>query len=435
MRILASTAPLTSCQDASARAVPMMTEASAVDGALENDVTVHYAACVGAEAVAELDDQRHPDGGHRRRGAPARVKGLRVNSENARVRIRWTPPAVEDLAEVVVVRRLGAAGAELAEGRHGRLPRPRPEVTDFPVSPRARVWYAAFALDDDEQRLDRGDGLAAALRPAALRPARRRRRPQHAALPLAPGGGRVVLQRADLARRRGPEGRLDVDEHAELRAAAQARQGPLLLVRVPRLRAPLARPATAPCSARARSWSARDGRPQPAAAIAASRAAAKRASASSSRGCGSSRSPSAVPQARATSPGDGARERRRPGWPRPGRRARRGPDRSARPRAAQRLAPGGALRAAADHGSGASLDARRPRRSGEGGQQAGGRAVVRRPQDRARVGVVPQPHDEAAGVRQVGRALAVQLRQDDDLAGRDDVLALEPEPRGRAIDR
>ena len=68
MRILASTAPLTNCQDASARVVPLMTEASAVDSPLENDVTIHYAACVGAEAVAGLDDQRDPD----RRASTAR---------------------------------------------------------------------------------------------------------------------------------------------------------------------------------------------------------------------------------------------------------------------------------------------------------------------------------------------------------------------------
>jgi len=149
VRVLASTAPLTNCQDPAARVVPMMTEASALDGPLENDVTVHYDACVGGEAVADSTTSATPTAGVDGE-APPPVAGLRVNSENARVRVRWTPPSVDDLAEVVVVRRFGA--------RPPRTPKDGTVVyrglartaTDFPVSPRARVWYAAFAMDDDE---------------------------------------------------------------------------------------------------------------------------------------------------------------------------------------------------------------------------------------------------------------------------------------------
>jgi len=149
VRVLASTTPLTNCQDASARVVPMMTEASALDGPLENGVTIHYAACVGGEAVADSTTSATPSAGVDG-DAPPPVTGLRVNSENARVRVRWTPPAVEDLAEVVVVRRLGARAPRTpTDGTvvYRGLAR---TVTDFPVSPRARVWYAAFAMDDDE---------------------------------------------------------------------------------------------------------------------------------------------------------------------------------------------------------------------------------------------------------------------------------------------
>ena len=149
VRVLASTTPLTNCQDASARVVPLMTEASALDSALQNGVTMHYAACVGGEAVADSTTSATPTSGVDGE-APPPVKGLRVNSENARVRVRWTPPAVEDLAEVVVVRRLGArAPSSPKDGTvvYRGLAR---TVTDFPVSPRARVWYAAFALDDDD---------------------------------------------------------------------------------------------------------------------------------------------------------------------------------------------------------------------------------------------------------------------------------------------
>ena len=71
-------------------------------------------------------------------------------------------------------------------------------ATDFPVSPRARVWYAAFALDDDDNVSTAGDRLAAALRPAALRAARRRRDPPARSSSAGARCGRVVLQRADL---------------------------------------------------------------------------------------------------------------------------------------------------------------------------------------------------------------------------------------------
>ena len=60
VRVLASTTPLANCQDASARVVPMMTEASALDSALQNDVTMHYAACVGGEAVADSTTSATP---------------------------------------------------------------------------------------------------------------------------------------------------------------------------------------------------------------------------------------------------------------------------------------------------------------------------------------------------------------------------------------
>ena len=78
------------------------------------------------------------------------MTGLRVNSENARVRVRWTPPASRTWPRSSSCARLGArAPSSPKDGTvvYRGLAR---TATDFPVSPRARVWYAAFALDDDD---------------------------------------------------------------------------------------------------------------------------------------------------------------------------------------------------------------------------------------------------------------------------------------------
>ncbi len=370
--------------------------------------------------------------------APPPVKGLRVNAENARVRVRWTPPAVEDLAEVVVVRRLGArAPTRPKDGTvvYRGLAR---TVTDFPVSPRARVWYAAFALDDDDNvstpvtgSLPRFDPpLYAPLDGAVIRNTQlfRWRRVAGASY------YNVQIWRGAAAQ----EGRLDVDERAELRPAAQARQGPLLLVRVPRLRAPLAGPLRRP----ARLGHVR--RPLATAVVSRRR-----------------RSPHRVPPRSGPAPRRRAaagRAARRPRCPRRGRRRPGSAPVSrlaawiAAPRATSSVAagtctgaareaqhgvaPGRALRTAADEQQGRVLGhagrARADRRDGV--EQPGDGAVVRRAQDLPARGAVPQAVDGPRGVRQVRRALAVEPGQHHDLAAGLHVVALEPEPGRHAVD-
>jgi hypothetical protein len=151
--LVASTAAPAGCNDQSARSVPYTAgDTAAVDTGLANGVIVYYAACiqepngllslpkiVTAIPVSSTDGE-----------APPAVSGLRVSAEDSRVRLRWVSPEADDLAEIVIVRRYG--------GRAPGTPRDGTVVyrglgrttTDFPVSPRKRVWYSAFAVDDDE---------------------------------------------------------------------------------------------------------------------------------------------------------------------------------------------------------------------------------------------------------------------------------------------
>ena len=61
-------------------------------------------------------------------------------------------------------------------------------VTDFPVSPRARVWYAAFALDDDDNVSTAVTGSLPRFDPPLYSPLDGAVVRKHAALPLAQGG-------------------------------------------------------------------------------------------------------------------------------------------------------------------------------------------------------------------------------------------------------
>jgi hypothetical protein len=148
--VAASTSPAVTCTDPAARPIASLDGATAVDAGLVNDVTVYYAACIrtGSSVTKSVIVSATPTAGVDGT-APDAVTGLRLSAENSRVRVRWTAPANDDLAEVVVVRRLGARppgtpkdGVVVYRGLAAT-------ATDFPVSPRARVWYAAFAVDDD----------------------------------------------------------------------------------------------------------------------------------------------------------------------------------------------------------------------------------------------------------------------------------------------
>ena len=73
-----------------------------------------------------------------------------MTTENSRVRVRWSAPAAEDVAEVVIVRRLGTRPARGPQDGAVVYRGLGTTTTDFPVSPKRRVWYAAFAIDDDD---------------------------------------------------------------------------------------------------------------------------------------------------------------------------------------------------------------------------------------------------------------------------------------------
>ena len=232
-----------------ARVVPLMTEASALDSALDERRDGALRRVRRRRGGRRLDTSATPTAGVDGE-APPPVTGLRVNSENARVRVRWTPPAVEDLAEIVVVRRLGARAPRtpkdgtvvyrgLARDGH-RLPG---------LAPRARLVRGLRARRR-RQRLDAGDRLAAALRPAALRPARRRRRSaaRSSSAGAAWPGRRTTTCRSGAAprprrsSRRGRTRRATCCGASSPRAATPGTCSPAS--------GPARWPATAPCSAR-----------------------------------------------------------------------------------------------------------------------------------------------------------------------------------------
>ena len=104
----------------------------------------------------------------------------------------------------------------------------------------------------------------------------------------------------------------------------------------------------------------------------------------------------------------------------------------------QRAPPGRALRAAADQRPAARSASTCAARGGDRGEGARAASTAAPSYAACRIApgarVVAQPERRARGVRQVRRALAVEVRQHDHLAGRLDGLAVEPEQRGDPVD-
>jgi hypothetical protein len=149
--LVAGLTPPARCESAE-RTVPYEpSSTAAVDTGLANGVTIYYAACVregefvGDPKIVSATPVASTDG-----VAPPAITGLNIRVENGRVRGRWELPPAEDLSEVVVVRRFGSRpptsprdGVVVYRGL-GRT------ASDFPVSPKRRIWYSAFAIDNDE---------------------------------------------------------------------------------------------------------------------------------------------------------------------------------------------------------------------------------------------------------------------------------------------
>jgi hypothetical protein len=77
---------------------------------------------------------------------PGRVRSVRVKASAISVTVRWKDPADADFAGTVVVRRVGRQPRNLGDGTQvydGSAQQTR----DSPP-PARRVWYAAFAVDD-----------------------------------------------------------------------------------------------------------------------------------------------------------------------------------------------------------------------------------------------------------------------------------------------
>ena len=203
----------------------------------------------GRLAVGVDHHQRDAHRRRRRHRAGGRRRPARDDREQPRARAVDAPGA-EDVAEVVIVRRLGT--------RPPRGPGTAPWCTAAsaprPPTSRSRPGRASGtprSRSTTTKRLHAGDGLAAALRPAAVRPSRRRHHRPHGALPLAARVDGLVLQHPDLAWRGVEEGHLDLGRTSRATSCASAS----LRAATPGTCSPasaLARsPATAPSSASA----------------------------------------------------------------------------------------------------------------------------------------------------------------------------------------
>jgi hypothetical protein len=139
------------CDSPSARQIVSADGATAVDSGLTNDEPVYYAVCLRESGVLSQPQivSVTPTAGVDAI-APEAVRSLRVTAEQSRVRLRWTVPASSDLAEIVIVRRLGARPPASPSDGSVVYRGLATTMTDFPVSPKARVWYAAFAIDDND---------------------------------------------------------------------------------------------------------------------------------------------------------------------------------------------------------------------------------------------------------------------------------------------